>query len=657
MHMILKRFGDRALGALALFVAPIAVAEDWPGYEKNAAATNASTQSIEAGTLRPAWQATFTDPYIGGKAWRPEPEINPDIRAHLHSRNLVVLDGKVALVATGDLDKSESQANGPFVTILDASTGEIANLISVRLDKGNNGMRGKFPEYPVFNGAENFHGAANLWWDPETQALFLAAPGDSPTHSAYLPLANLDAYQEGEWQNGAPAFQELVDAHGEVADVFGVPRSQAVAEASGKPVRGADAWGLDLRFAKRARPGDGGPARWLQTVPSWNRSSFFSVDEDGPLVVFQHSAGHGQTGKPIFVNKHTGQLVYDRFPPRASDWPEFNDPFLRWGGSLIGDDRVYFFGPSGNAGGKFVQNPRAPAQDLNVWAYDFFLADEQPNDGLTGDAALDTLTLTPVFHHSLKSSNVSGEAESWVELDAFYRNKAALIGDGAIWIAWKPSRAGHVKLVRADESGVKTFDLGVGAGLAGHDLWPHLAWANVRGRDYIVYYAGVGQTRERVKLEVEKNGKEQTIDAWSSDLDSPDGHAELAIFDVAQGETVATYDLSEIFATLPPNVFWGYLERSFMTVAGQYAVVGWVETTQGPMDNAQVALSYFDLANPGSPPTAQRFDLGFPAADFPLSILNGMIAVDGRVFAHVLQSHELAVDNPVFSAQHVLALE
>ncbi|MGF1453483.1 MAG: hypothetical protein ACFB21_15580 [Opitutales bacterium] len=635
-----------------LLSATFSHADDWPGYEAGTKSWNSSPSPIAPSDLQVAWARSFETPFFAGTGWRPNKDVNPLMRTHLHSRNLVVLDGHLALVATNNVPKREHDSSGPLVTILDAATGDTRNVIGVRLGMGNSGMRGKYPEYPRFNGAENFHGATNVWWDPETKILYLAAPGDGPSQSAYLPLANTGTWEPGSWQAGIPAYRTINEQFPEIADVFGNPRSATVQEANGQPTDSTDAWGLDLRFFKRERlkPEDG-VAAWLQKVPGWNRSSFFEVDEDGPLLIFHHSAGHGQGGHPMFVNKYTGMLMHDDLLPGSEDWPELTQPFLRWGGSLIGDGRVYFFGPSGNDGGKFVSRPN-PSQDLYLWAYDYRLTDEQPNSGATFGVAKDTLELAPAFHYT-RQTRGEGGAESWVELDGFYRNKAALIADNALWFAWKPARNEPVELLRADESGIHTASLDIGTGLTGGDLWPHFSYAEVDGNPYLAYYGGVGVTRERTEM---KDHEGERITGWETEAKPPRGPAELAIFDIQAGKVSQKWNLTEAIPHLPPNSHWGYLERSHMIVAGRFAVVGWVETTQTDARNAQLALTFFDLADPSATPQLRRYDLGFSGSEFPQSILNGLVAADGTLYAHILQADSLAVDDPEFEAQHVLAL-
>jgi len=693
----------RASFLLSLLLAGTAsvgiAAENWPGLEGMGARHNASAVDLDLANVEVAWTRAFHGERFGN--WQ-EPINERKLPGAKGSRNLTLVDGKLALIGRDevfDFEASGSASGDWHLVVLDAASGETLNNILVFGNCGNQRVY-HWPEGTVSQGSDNVTGFINTWWDPDTGILFLANSGYDAAYSAYLPMANADQFT-GTPQPGIPAYQTHL-AHEGFADSFGRKRGEqetrqgtALQEKTLLPW----AWGPAGLFT-----GGKDKSHCLDYTegldrgnPSYYNLSGLILGGPGGLVGISVSDewGHTCAGWTFWYHAATGmKALAGPMPDDAANGAPLS-PFKHEGGIVVGD-RVFAAGPGHdvNDDGELGHHRKSIAeglgpldQGLAVWSYRVGWEDRQPNDGYEGPGAAETALFELEWAHRLPSdgewdskSPIEG-AESWIEQDGFHRNKALLADGEQAWFAWKPSAASNISLVRFDATGVESFDLGVGAGLHGVDIWPHMSLTTVDGRKLIVYMNGVGRHRTRYipeladtarihdkeelkKPEAQRKLWEDLSDEerqkvhqsnqrrgfWSDELQPPRGSASLVIFDVEAEAVLAWHDLATLAPSLPVMGFWTFLDRCQMVVAGDTALVGWVDPAA---EAPTLKLLAFDLTQPEAAPIGRAFPLEVEGKG---TILHDLIAADGSLYALVTESEQLWIRDPRWTRQLVLAL-
>jgi hypothetical protein len=317
---------------------------------------------------------------------------------------------------------------------------------------------------------------------------------------------------------------------------------------------------------------------------------------------------------------------------------------------------VFFMGPCDDTAGDGFNTSLfktdQPDQGLRIAAYDFALADRQDNGGYDGDGKAETAELTRAFEYEFHSPHKPAgceDAESYLEIDAFHRNKAWLIDGKGVWAAWKKTRAGNVELVYCDDKASRAYDLGIGAAQRGQDIWPHVSLAQVGAKKYIVYYAGNAMYRKFV-------GRQ-----WSPTAERPLGPAALAVLDPQTGKgwtcVLNSPDASGPNPTLPANEPEGYFDRSQMVVAGKYACIAWVDVGPATEGNALLRILSFDITAREPPkPDEFAYDLGIPKAGNRQTCVFDLIAADGVLYALVTESDTLNSGTHTWTCQRVIAI-
>ena len=384
----------------------------------------------------------------------------------------------------------------------------------------------------------------------------------------------------------------------------------------------------------------------------YNSSSFMRLDPKGGLIGLTNGGGfgHGAALRALLYSKHNGLKAVREAPatevinsPAYGNRPNALKPFANRG-VILYDNKAYMIGPGddSNGDGTFVGqksgNPSAHDQGLYIWSYDYSMDDRRGNDGAEGPATMDTADLNLKWTHRFTSSG-GGTDPSWLEYDGTKRPKAWLVDNGTVWMAWKPSIAGGVQLIRANGAGADTWDLDVAKGNRGVEIWGKLSLAETGGKKYLTYFAGRGGRRS------------------GTNYTPASGPAALAVFDAEDESRAWTFDLDDA-PGLRPNRFWTQIDRSHMVVAGRWAYVGWVDNSNG---NSKLRLWAFDVTKDSPAPVKKEFDLGFSADDNGDSNLSDLIAVNGRLYALVYQADRMMLDSNDprmdWSAQHVVALE
>lgn len=599
---------------VGLFLTPLG-AQEWWTTKDGADRRNAQATTM-AGPLVEGWRLRFEDP--PRFPLLKSPKDLPVSGSH-HARNLVVTPEGIALLA------SPTPRGPTHLVLCDPSTGTVRASAPVRVGRGNRGMRGTWPAAPIWNGADAVHGATGIAYDPSCRTYFLAAPGDGCSHSAY------------RWNGTAlvPAYADLMKKAPGVVDAFGVPRSAQVTRQNGsdaEPTDFMDAWGLDLAHQGTAIKSKAAEDA-LRSMPGWNRAVWMAPAPDLPILVTAHSTWHTPNAMLWFWNTHTGLGMATSFPKIAV--------FKNQGAAAFGPQgRLFGVGSDVEGWGSaatFLANPK-PSQGLRIWGLQVTGSDAQTGDGVTGLAGMDTVTVTTRFEHVLKSTGK--HAESYVELDGFYREKIVIPDGDGVYTVWKPSRAEPLELVRADPTGVVRVPLGIGQGRDGAACWLSAARTTVAGRDLLVVYAGNADHRER-----QGEGKEAT---WG-DLRPPQGPAEFAVIDLSTPRKPILSGHHALTDPAPtPNVFYGYVQRSRMTVTGSTAWIAWVAENS-------LQVTSVDLSAETLKPQHQVLPLGF-SAPRPRSVLVDLVPTATQILALVLESDTFDVHDPVWNAQHLIGL-
>lgn len=676
--------------------------EGWPGIG-GVGRRHSSAVEVAPGRLEMVWRRDFERVTTVGGAEGPQNEMR--FSTSLGSRNLVLRGGDVFLLAAD----GDGFPEGFYGTVLDAADGSTRNCIRLEAGLGNTRIY-NWPHHAVGMSYDNPTGQPVTWWDPESGILFTGQTGYDAAFTAYLPQANLEGHRAGGFQPGVPAYLELESRFPGFEDPYGRKREQLVVRqgvGKARPDLRSASWGPALLFAG----GDAGredarvdldfkASGQVEGLTFYNLSGAITGDPAGPALAVGsgYGVGHNQAGWAMIFNKFTGLKALGGpldFPPVAE--PPYRKPPPRLapfvhGGTILLEGRAYFAGPGDDVDGngrfgdqRILPNLSRNDQGLHLWAVELVADDRRPNGGHEGAGAAETMRGGLLFRHRLPSRfppnaiDLEDRAQSYYEGDGLYRPKAMLVEGGGIWFAWKPSRAEGVELIRADESGVRTFDLQAGRGMLGVELWPKLALTQ-GAEPRLVYFTGLGATRKpylpvdpRPQLmrnrsaggpafgELPRERQERLIAAakkdgfWSEELHQPSGPAELVVFDPVGGRVVRVDDVSERARNhgFPVNDFFTALDASHLVVAGRWAYVGWVDVGG---DEASLRLLAYDTLDAGAPPVMSAFPLGFRGPEFPRSILSDLVAADGRLHALVTKSKVLEARDPRWSAQQVVTL-
>ena len=641
----------KSLILVAAVVAVPALAEDWPGYEGGNLHHNASTVDIDPAGLEVLWQKRFDKP-VDCRTTNP---------GFYGSRNLALVDGKLAVVACiepVDVAKVATDCSYAYVTVLDARTGKVLNCIATTQATG---PRRHQMQYPLRNHMEAYDtgiGITVMHWDPTSGILFLRNGGDNPSNTAYLPLANAASFA-GRPQKGVGAYEDFIRRRPDWTDADGHTRQQKEIPQDAKRWLDGDQW-------------DYGNANPKSFNNQPNSTAFFEVDPGSDTMAAAIAPSHTQSRGYFICNKTTGQYgkPYSGVVSNGATPGEDRTVFAKWGGIRVGNGRIYFMGPCDDTGGDGFQTSLfkmdKPDQGLRIICSKVAWGRKRnappaslPDGDEAAFAALaDTAEVTPEWEytfHSPHQPETPEDAESYLELDAFHRNKAWLLDGGTVWAAWKPTRAGCVQLIRCDAAGSRTFELPVGKGQRGQDLWPHISLAtvgekrNIPPGTYIAYYAGNALYRKFVGSQ------------WSPAEETPLGPAALAVFDVSAGKAWSVVlnapDGSGPHATLPPNEAEGYFDRSHMVVAGRRAFIAWTDVTAHEPGNVILHLLAYDLAaGPEQKPTGKTIDLEIPKAGNARTCVFDLIAADGVLYALITESDTLTSGSHTWTAQRVVAI-
>jgi len=639
-----------------------------------------------------AWQRSF-DPVTFGPQTGPNNDAN--FSGGRGSQNLAFYGSKVAIVAEDLIDPEERY----HVTVLDAESGATEASAGVYSDIGNSRAY-RFPWAIVSASGDNAPGLTRIYWDAPSGILFTSQGAYESGYTAYLPLEEAGLDDEFE-----PAYESV----GGAQDAFGRTRAQhwnTVGSTANK-VRSEglrpEIWGLSATFCGLEADPDERPPRydvdWAklwgnQGASYYNTAGVISAQPTGPLIGLNKGAGwgHCQTGHFYLFNKYTGLKALAEKPEMPENAEGIMLQPFSSGGMYLTDDRMYLIGPSEDRNNNDSLGTSRPEglipnvdQGLAVWAYDITLEDRQPNDALTGDAALDTAQLNLAFKHELPSryeetDEFKSYGQSWYETDGFYRPKPMVADGDGVWVSWKPSMADSVELVYAKPGALGTIDLGIGQGMKGVDLWPHLEMAETSQGRRLVYFTPNSRYRERVMpddidefmapfevgrgnkvpyAEVNENernrihGRIKASGAWSPELSAPRGDAGIAVVDPESGKLLWNDNVSERLRYLPPNGFWTFIERSQMAVLGDTAVIAYVNNELG---ESTIDLFLYDLTADAPTGEGKRIPLGFDGADYPGSALTDLRVHDGKLYALVTQGEVFTLRDPRWTAQHVVAI-
>lgn len=631
--------------------------ENWIGEFGGGAHWNASAADLPPSALNILWHRVLNDVVKDGD-WNTYSERN--IPAGKGSANLVLVDGKLALIAKdGSAAPSPGSPTG-YLTVLDAASGETLNCISIVLNRGNQRVY-NWPNL-VSMGTDSAPSIAGIAWDPQTKILFTAIGAYNMSYTAYRPLDNVSAFKKGSCQAGVPAYRALFDEHRELQDAFGRSRNELASTVGTnsnppEPMQ-PHLWGMSGTYGLSDGVKEDVDWRSLYGAAAkyYNSSSFIRLDPKGDLIgltIGGGTFGHGGALAALLYSKHSGLKALSKRPetkvlptpayPRGA--PSMLHPFATRG-VILYDGKVYMSGPGDDTFGtaRSLADGRGSDQGLYLWAYDYSMHDRKPNDGETGPSAKETADLSLLWTHRFESANTTvsdNNHDSWHEDDGYRRNKAMLVDDGTLWMAWKASKSEGVQLAHAGPEGKEVFDLQVGKGAIGEDFWGKISLARAEGKKYLVYYTGHAKARGR------SSGTHM----------SPRSPAALAVFDVSAKKLLWHRSLSSDQPSLRPNGSWTQIDRSQMVVAGRWAYVAWIDTSAS---TASLHLLAFDVADAQGMPREKILPLGFPSASHRDSALFDLIAAEGKLYALVYQANELELDSPtpkmMWSAQHVVAL-
>lgn len=629
---------------LLLFCAQVAFSENWPAYEGNFHQSS-STVDVDPATIKVKWTRRFDKlTHINdGRGWSGD--------GTFYSRNLTLYNGKIGLCATTTTNKP---VNVACVTVLDAANGNILNCLRTNQRYG--------PYKSQYDACDTGFGEQVVAWDSETGYLFLSIGGDQPGRHAIDPLANLSAYT-GTIQTAVGAYESL---HAQWPNI----RSSRTQEQSKAPES------TNPRLSREDCPRSDGidPPQATDEFPSGsisltsgpsNKAGFFEIQPGSSYIANDRNHAHDGMTVINLANKHTGLTAsYEWYQSNKSDLGFTT--FKMWGGTILDKDRVYYIGAHSitNSEGGPVDTKTFPIgryKGLRLAALKYENQNLGTNDGgYTGPGMNETAVKKQLLYDY--TVNSTDPTNSWFEsdtLDNTYRNKAMLVENDNIWAAWKPGLNDPVQLVRANTAGVTTYNLSVGQGMRGWDIWPNLGYANVNSKKYLVYAAF-----NSVRFVNYVNLKPVV---------APTGPTTITIFDADAGVEKWSFELNNALGTgtypdLRRNSYELYNELARMVVAGKYAYVAWVDTQSGP--NIKLKVIAFDITSPtapSTPPVPFVYDLGVArntSADNHTpgggpgnleSRVADIMAADGVLYVLINESCDLLRPGHVF-AQQVVAL-
>jgi hypothetical protein len=695
---------------LVLLAGNVWAGENWVTCEGGGAHHNASAAEVPPEALCILWQREFEPAVKVGEYCDPPNEMNiPGAKA---SQNLVLLDGKLALIAA---DGRGFPAKGldAYLTVLDAANGKTINCIQIEAHQGNNRVY-NWPHSTVSASCDTATGLIVTAWDPETAIFYTGVGSYQSGYTAYRPLANAASYRPGQYQQGVPAILELFGKHPGYQDAFGRTRGEMISRIGVQYTKRPflpQYWGQSgLYVGPDAEKGktdlDYTRGIGVDSLYFYNSSAYMEVDPAGPLmgITMGNFTSHCPAGQPYLYGKHTGMKAMSACPetriiepPTYSRKPSRLRPFTSRG-LLIANGRVFMAGPgddlnsNGDLGGSGSPTDMANIdQGLYLWAYDYHMEDRKPNDGVEGHAAAETAVLRLAFTHRFVSRPQEDRRdpltvpESYIETDGFYRNRAMLADGKTLWVAWKPSARENVELIHASDAGVRTFDLGVGAGVYGAELWPHMSLVEAGGGKLIAYFTGRGCYRQRYvpddptpmlrhilsnavkhmgqrhplwddmprEEQLKRIAQARQCGFWTDQLFPPRGPAQFAVFDCTASKLKWTYDVPANHPSQPANDFWCSIDRTQMVAAGKWVYLGWVDAT-GP--DTVLRLLALDVTAPRPTRIERALPLGFASTGNRRSTLMDLIAADGRLYALVLRSDVFWIRDARWTALMVLAI-
>ena len=307
MHTTLFIVGLLACGLFA----SAAAAEDWAGLGGGGLRHNAAATSVDPGGLAKLWQRSFPCLPIGDQAG---PNNERDLAAGKGARNLVLADGRVALIATERADVPNAE-HDYYLTVLDAATGRTATSVRIRSSRGNSRVY-RWPHYGVSMSGDNVTGIVQVGWDAETGILFAAQGAYNASYTAWLPMADAGDPPPGAPADAVPAFARLRAEHPGLQDAFGRTAADLFTVFGPSDLRDRlepFTWGLSGCFIAAAERNKEKPARYdsdwqtlfgRQGSSYYNTSGYFSVDPAGPLIVQCKGAdwGHNSAGDAYVFN-------------------------------------------------------------------------------------------------------------------------------------------------------------------------------------------------------------------------------------------------------------------------------------------------------------------------------------------------------------------
>ncbi len=615
----------------------------WPGFEglyhQNSSATGVNVGSGCAvkwdARIVPGWDLGTN--LIGGGTVRAG-TFNPD-NGCFYSRNLSAHYGYLGLVGT--TYDTYTVANGKFchAVFLDMNTGTVKNCISTNQWWGTK-----------WNGAdalETCTGEQVVAWDPDTAAFHMMVGGDQCSHRSYKPLANMAGFVFPTPVTGVNAWESMSAYPGFVSSrgtclcgdpQASQPETRDKADAvSGNPPLSYDEWDA----------GTVGTASY----PA-NRSSYMEVQPGSDYLTTSSASGHEISDGIQIANKYTGvcahrvdqmNYVYDlaASPISAGGTPMFK----RYGATIHQGNRIYMMGPWDTDA---ATTGTTTIKGMRLACIQYGNQDLQENDGYAGEGASETAVPTGlVFDYHFDST---GGSYSWIQADSRFINLPWLAEGDGVWVAWKPARDSNFQVVRATSGGSSAYDLSIGSGLV-------LASLAETGGYRIPYNQDMAYSSTANRLALYTKATDQA--------DPVNDHFYLTVFDCATGAERWTYDLATHF-TITKDTYLAAIDFSRMTVAGNYAIVSWVDNSGTYATLKAVAIDIGANSAPSSAPAVFSYVMdgsstaAVETATYGKTRVRDLVPLEGVVYALVHESNEAGgaagVRNNYVAAQRVIAI-
>ncbi|HHN46536.1 MAG TPA: hypothetical protein ENN09_03765 [Planctomycetes bacterium] len=631
---------------LVLLLQAPAAAENWLGYEGGHLHQNASQVTLN-GTLQKIWERRFTERIF----WSNDTSIN----SYHHSRNIAIKDGYLALVVA--IHSSNNPSHNADVTVLDVMDGSIVNSIHTYIQRGGDHVMYSYDYIEAFDTGK---GATVVAWG-DGGVVYLMSGADHPGHTAFDVLADMSSF-DGTPQDGTGAFADMYNNYPNLEDCMNYPNPGNTRVSLKDPESGTPGWDL-------------GTVHWdYQNTGGSNGTAFFEIAPGCDWIATTTISSHNVAAGFVLVNKLTGLLGAKAQQTTIPDTLEQDSTgywqvFGMWGGILINpvnadDTDIFFMGPGydKDGDGRLGYKAWGDLDDgLRLGCLRVTRLNQRSDEGYPQpiyDRVQGLWSGSRVrFNYAYQSTgpNATNKHDhgSYNEQDLLYRNKALMVVGDGVYCAWKPSQAENCQLIRATPSLNATYDLGVGAGRRGQDIWPNISYIDLGAQgSYVVFYAGNAYNRGP-----------DAYGYWEWPRQAPLGPAELAVFNTTSNTLSWTYNLSAAYIDLPPNDAFGYLERSRMVVSGQHAYIAWVDLTG---TNCVLKIAQFDItsaAAPATPPVPFSLDLDIPAASNRQTFVHDMAACDGRIFVYIIESDTMNFEYSnvtpydfTWTAQRVIAL-